>query len=173
MRSSWVISGFALSIALAAAAASEAEEKKKEAAKTPSEIELAVWKSVMASAPLIDKCTESYLVEYPEANGKADLATTVVKDGSVSKVQVSTGLDGARNLVPCLEKAGKTWRFPKLNEKTESVELNLAVVVKKGTKFQMKKPGEKEPEKKPDPKSGSEAEDFIHFVPDAWVESPQ
>jgi hypothetical protein len=149
--------------------------KKGDAAKAPaaskSEIETAVWKTIMASAPMIDGCTESYVAEFPEAKGQAQLSTTVVKDGSVSKVNVSTALQGARNLGPCLEKAAKTWRFPKLNEKTESVQLSLAVQVRKGVKFQMRKPGEKEPEQKPQP--GYEDEGFIQFLPSGWVENPQ
>jgi hypothetical protein len=131
---------------------------------SPKELEEAVYKAIMASAGIIDTCTEAYTNEYPNNTGTANMATTVVKDGSVAKVTVNTSLEGSRNLVPCLEKAGKTWKFPKLGDRADGTQLNLTVNVKKGTKFTMRKPGEKAEEKKPE----QAPEGFLQFLPQAW-----
>jgi hypothetical protein len=151
-------------------AGARAEEPKGAAAKSPSQIEEAVYKAIMSGAGAIDACTDAYTAEYPEEKGNAKLDTTVVKSGDVSKVKVSCSLQGTRNLIPCLEKAAKTWKFPKLNEKTESVQLSLTVQIHKGVKFNMKKPGEKD--KPAEDKKNEEDEGFIYFFPTGWVESP-
>jgi hypothetical protein len=128
------------------------------------ELEEAVYKAIMSSAGQIDACTAAYLNEYPNNAGTANMAATIVKDGSVPRVNVSTSLEGSRNLVPCLEKAGKIWKFPKLGEKSEQAQITLTVQVKKGVKFTMKKPGEKAEEAK----AAAEPEGFMQFVPSAW-----
>lgn len=133
----------------------------------PKGVELAIYKTIMGSAPQIDACTEAYTNEFPSESGQARIVTTVVKDGSVGKVQVSAPMGGVRNLLPCLEKVAKGWRFPKLAASTESVQMSLAVVVKKGAKFAIPKPGEKQ-ETPPEEKKEGQDDSFVQFTPTGW-----
>lgn len=152
-------------------AADEAKAREA-AAKKAKEVELAVAKTIAASGPAIDACTQSYTAEFPTEDGRAQIQTTVAKNGMVTKANVTTPLPSARNLIPCLMAVAKSWKFPPLAPNTESASLQIAVAVKKGQKFALKMPGEKTPDGTQQPQTDQEG-GFLQFVPTGWVESPQ
>jgi hypothetical protein len=181
MRKSWA-HPFTLAVigtSLAFGSISFAQEEAKPAdpgqapakpAMTPEQMQMKVWQTVSGSGAAIDRCTDAYLKEYPTASGNVQLKATVVKDGTVGQASADTSLDGARNLRPCIEKVAKGWKLPPLQ--TESEQLSLTVVVKKGTKFSLRKPGEKD-EQKPAAGGGQQDEGFMDFLPRSWSESPK
>lgn len=70
-------------------AADEAKAREA-AAKKAKEVELAVAKTIAASGPAIDACTQSYTAEFPTEDGRAQIQTTVAKNGMVTKANVTT-----------------------------------------------------------------------------------
>jgi hypothetical protein len=130
---------------------------------SPEEVQAEVHKTLAASAGAIDACTTAYLTEYPASDGKVAISAIVGKSGAVGSATANTTLDGARNLRPCLESVAKKWKFPPVQRDAEP--LSLTIVVKKGVKFTLKKPGEKDQA----PASGAPADEgFVTFTPAAW-----
>src|SRR5688572_11132118 len=132
------MTSLSLVVALAFLAQSAPAEKKL----TPEEVQQKVYQALMASAGAIDACNERYLVENPTESGKVELTATIIKDGTVPAAQANSALPGGRDLRPCLEKVAKSWKLPPIHVETEK--LSLTVNVKKGVKFKLRKPGEKE-----------------------------
>jgi hypothetical protein len=141
--------------------ASAQDAKKKEAAML--ELQVKVYNMLSGSSGAIDACTTAYTTEYPAADGKVQLEATVVKDGTVSVSTAQTTIDGARNLRPCLEKIAKGWKFPPLN-KDGSEKMTLTIPVKKGTKFVLQKPGEKQGAAQQEQPEG-----FLMFLPESFL----
>jgi hypothetical protein len=131
---------------------------------TPQEIQSKVFAILSGAGPQIDACTEAYTNEFPANAGKVDVAVYIVKDGTVSKAEVSTTLDGARNLRPCLEAVAKRWKMPPIN--VEQERLNLTIQVKKGVKFALAKPGEKAAQQGGETKP--EEQGFVSFLPQSF-----
>jgi hypothetical protein len=131
----------------------------KEAAK---QADIKVRTALNAAGGSIDACTDRYLSEYPAADGKADIALTVLKNGMVQKATVEVGLEGARNLKPCLEAAGRGIKFPDVAN--DGATLKITVPIKKGAKFRVPMPGDPPPE-------GAKPQDegFVQFLPADWT----
>lgn len=113
----------------------------------------------------IDLCTAKYLEEYPQAIGKAVVATLVSTEGKVKKVDIQTQLEGARHLRPCLANIAKTWIFP---APAKDEPLELTVPVQKGQKFHLPMPGEKPAA---EPAAEKKPEGFVRFnkwMPPQW-----
>lgn len=143
------------------------------AARQRLEAELILWRTLMGTASAIDACTQAYASEFPDASGTVELRSEVMKDGTVGRATARTSLEGARNLRPCLERVAKGWRFPPIAKDGEP--LSLQIPVKRGNKFFIAKPGEKDeasaaPSERPE-------EGFLQlipeFLPSTWVESPK
>jgi hypothetical protein len=148
-------------VLLAPAFSAQAEEKEP----SPEQIEKLVHQALLANAPAIDRCLAAYSDEFPKEVGKVVLDTVVAKDGSIAAATASTTLTGSRNLRPCLERAAKGWRLPPpANEE----KLSLTLIVKKGAKFTLKKPGEPEAPNNERPQPGDEG--FLQFLPSSWGE---
>ncbi len=143
------------------------EDKKDKASAETHKVHMKVWRVLDGAKKEIDGCTARYVEEYPKAKGTARVSTTVQKDGRVSKASVSTSLEGARNLRACLEKIARGWRFPE--PQAESADFSFELVVQKGVKFSLLKPGEKPKDR---PKEGKGDQGFIKFVgrwlPPGW-----
>lgn len=147
---------FALFIALclvpAVGAAEEPPEKKEAPKKMSAEEQKALERKIVAAinaqAGTIDACTARYLKEYPAAKGSVALALEVEREGAVKSAKATTSLTGARNLRPCIEKAGRAVKFPAPNTE-KPARLTLSVPVQKGAKFKLYAKGD-EPKPKPE-----------------------
>ncbi len=137
-----------------------AEKMSKEQQKALQSKLTAVFNS---RGPQLDRCTERYLEEFPEAKGKVDVTMKVLIDGKVSKATVTTRLSGARNLRPCIERVVKTYVFGPT--KTETLDLTIAVPVAPGVKFRLYGPGEKPERSAATPPQ----EGYIRFQGRSWT----
>lgn len=142
------------------ASTARAEPPPSDAAKAA---ETAVRNALNGAGASIDACVERHIAEYPTADGKATLDLTVQKTGMVEKCVVTVALEGARNLKVCLEKAGRSVKFPQPGE--GGATLKVTAVIKKGAKFRIPAPDEKPPEGEPPPQD----EGFVDFFPANWV----
>lgn len=125
-----------------------------------------VYAVLRGSASQIDACTEAYTTEFPGSTGKAQLTAFIQKDGTVLKSEVSTALEGARNLRTCLESVARKWKLPPIHSEQEK--LNLTIAVKKGQKFSLLKPGEKKPEQPGQAPQPAEEDGFVGFLPQSY-----
>jgi hypothetical protein len=116
-------------------------------------------KSINATGPQIDQCTERYMGEVPDARGTAMVKVTVIKDGKVGRAVVETALPQSRSLKECLERIAKKWVLPP-PQTDEPEDLSLTVPVQKGAKFRIPEPGE---ETKPG--DAPQPDGFLQFTP--------
>lgn len=142
----------------AARAAAETEAAKKRIESL--EFQVAAWKAIMATAPMIDKCTNRYTEEFPDRRGTVSIQFEIPGDGKVKSAKATSGLQASQNLQGCLRDVARNWRLPPVAPL--KVNTTLEVQVAKGQRFFMRKPGEKEDDA---PKAAQQDEGFIRFLP--------
>ncbi|MFO0722442.1 MAG: hypothetical protein U1E65_01585 [Myxococcota bacterium] len=141
----------------AAAPAPAASEEK------PEVVQLKVWSALMASATQIDGCTTRYTNEFPDRVGTVTLTVGVAPDGRVVSAKAETDLKASDRLTLCLTSIGRGWRLPG-HKGEDTAALALKVEVKKGKKFRLLKPGEKQPAAET---TTEEKEPEFHYTP-SW-----
>ena len=128
-------------------------------------LEKKVIAAVNAKAGQIDACVNRHLKEFPSANGKVSLSMSVdPKTGRVTTSDAKTSLKGARNLRPCIAKAGRGMAFPPPNT-AEPAKLGFDVFVKQGAKFKLYAKGEAPKAKPGEP----QPEGIMRFTASAWT----
>jgi hypothetical protein len=127
-----------------ASAAPTAEAAPKPAAESPEAAQLKVWQALMGSATQIDACTQKYTGEFPDRAGSVSITVGIGTDGRVLTVKTDTDLKAPDRLNGCLGSVARGWRFP-THSGEDPATLTLKVEVKKGQKFKLLKPGEKQP----------------------------
>jgi len=110
--------------------------------------QLGMYRTIKGTAPLIDKCTQKYATEYPGRSGPVMLQYTIETSGRVKKSSIQTSLKNYDHLRSCLKDVIRQWRFP--SPGTVHIKSTLKIIVAKGVKFDVLKPGE---ERKPQPKT--------------------
>jgi hypothetical protein len=134
------------------------------------EVEQQIRGMLNASGPAIDRCVERHAVEYPSADGKAEVVATVLPTGVVARAAVETALEGARNLRLCLEQVARAWRFP--SGAAEPHPVRLALTVRKGVRFHLPDPAAKPGPAAQGARPPSGDDGFLRFSPGAWAGDP-
>ena len=156
----WLLLGFVLA---ATPPPADAPKTRKMTAEEKKAFEKKLVTAINAGGPGIDGCVARYSKEYPQSDGTVRLNMTVGLDGRVSGADAQTGLKGARNLRPCLERVAKGLKFP-APKTAKPVQMGISVPVKKGAKFKLYAEGEAPPPKKDEP----EPPRVLRFNGGAW-----
>lgn len=100
---------------------------------------------VQGSKEAIDVCVSTYTAVYPKARGQARVDVTYAQTGEVAIAEVSSGLEGSRQLAECLDGVARTWTLPALTD--DRATLAVVVPIYEGARFDL----EAKPEAKPEP----------------------
>ncbi|MCK6548294.1 AgmX/PglI C-terminal domain-containing protein [Myxococcota bacterium] len=160
-----IIGASIITLSLGAAFAAFAQDAAQQAAAKQAEEQ--VYRAIGATASAIDACNDAYVAEYPASQGTAKIEVKVAKDGSVVGASVTTALEGARNLRPCLERVAKSWRFP-AHGADQPQPMSMSVPIRKGAKFVLKRPGDKAEPAKAAAGGGAQEETIVDFMPTGW-----